>query len=881
MTVSSDPPKYIIVRDSIVESIMSDQLSGEDRLAPIAKMSVHFGVSPSVIQKALNQLVDEGFVECRGSRGYYVCSNVKDGNRSKKTEMQPQEKKKESQLSPVYFICGHHSDLVWRRTYSEADQVRKEQTEHLIRIAEENPEFCFFFEQSETPGRLPEFHKRLKALWKRGQVDFVGGMCIPDLNMCSGETFLKSLLYGRKDYEEMFGVKTEVACLSDAFGMPIQVPQVLSLCGYKYLVPGRMANAPEDLNLRTPFIWSSANNRSVLVANISGGVVDNSYVCNVPVCYDSKNQMRRDLERFVSNLDYGLVIFHKEEGFIPEDICRYVEQVNRKGMREVRFSTLHNFFKDVESGNYPRYVGEFNPTFTGCYSTRIGTKQKMRKAEIQLRRAEILAAAAGKELDAEDINRELFRCAFHDSLCGCCTDAAQASIEEKFSRIFEFTGKACDPGKKGKSFFIANTSSVKGTQLVCSRQAPAGIQSEKIDGNYYFYADLPAVGGKKFQVGASDDVKKKVKGNVIKTDYLTVDFSGKYPSINGKYDVFGKEFGAIRIRADYGSMWTERYKNPILSDEYCQEGKYTITEGTLFYHAASEGFINVKEPKMYGHTGAPWSGFQSLSWKKDFYFPKKDDYFFLKLTLDYKGFGSKVFVEFPHKLNPFEMERTDSVPFGSISRKPYFEVDSKYESTAKLLNPRAYSLANGDWPTLDWTDFSDNDSALAIANSGTPGCWAAQNLIRFSLLRSGISVEDGSIYPDPGSYDNGVHEYWFAFRAHDALDLEKAAELGNILNRMPTESAELPEGEWLSWNKGNIALSSAERVGSELILRFYEYCGKRCENCLSGDWVNGHEIHEITPVGEVVSPVKNGIISFAPFEIKTLAVTLKKIKQKD
>ena len=66
--------------------------------------------------------------------------------------MQPQEKKNDSQLSPVYFICGHHSDLVWRRTYSEADQVRKEQTEHLIRIAEKNPE-----EKSKIKFKVPWF----------------------------------------------------------------------------------------------------------------------------------------------------------------------------------------------------------------------------------------------------------------------------------------------------------------------------------------------------------------------------------------------------------------------------------------------------------------------------------------------------------------------------------------------------------------------------------------------------------------------------------------------------------------------------------------------------------------------------------------------------
>lgn len=869
MQFSSNPPKYMIVRNAIVESIQSQQLAQDDRLAPIAKMSVHFGVSPSVIQKALNQLVDDGFVECRGSRGYYVTT----GKSAEKATVEKtvSDRKSGSGIRPVNFICGHHSDLVWRRTYAEADQVRKEQTEHLIKLAEKNPEFCFYFEQSETPVRLPEFHKRLKALQKKGQVDFIGGMCIPDLNMISGETFLRTLLYGKKDYREQFDWNPETACLSDAFGMPYQIPQALALCGYKYLVAGRTPNPPEGLDTRKPFIWNGANDTSILVSSFTS-LVDNAYTCNVPLIRDSQAQIRHDLERASGNPESDLLVFFREEGLIADNICSLVEQANRKNGRKIRFNTFHNFFKQIESDPHPRYVGEFNPIFTGCYTTRIGNKQRLRKAEKLIRRAEILAAAAGETRDFEKIERELLRVAFHDSACGCCTDAAQQSIDEKFEYILPALEKACAPTGSGKKFFIANTSSVKGKQLVKSAQAPAGIPSEKIDDSYYFYADLPALGGKMFQAGTYKDSRKKIKNGMIKTDHFTADFNGKYPQIKGRYDVFGKEFAAIRLRVDYGSMWTELFRSQILADDNCVEGKYTVTEGPLFYHAETEGEVKPKECIMTGHVGKPWNGFGSLSWKKDFYFPKESDYFFLKLTIDFKGFGTKVFVEFSHKLTTFELERTDSVPFGSIIRKPYFEVENQYESTLQILDPSAYKLANGDWPVLDWNDFSDGHAALAIANSGTPGCWAAGDKIRFSLLRSGTMVQDGSLYPDPGSFDNGKHEYWFAFRAHDAFSVEQANELANILNGMPCESEKLPEGEWLSWNRDNVALSAVQQENDARIVRFYEYAGKQSELTLSGSWVTGRKIAEILPTGEIVRDAIKGGIQFEPFEIKTFKI---------
>lgn len=873
MSISSDPPKYIMVRNAIRESIRNDQLASKSRLAPIAKMSVHFGVSPSVIQRALNDLVNDGFVECRGSSGYYVRAQSDDnernsgGNDTRKPAEHPSER-----ISPVYLACTHHSDLVWRRTYEEADEVRRRQTERLIEIAERDPEFHFFIEQAETSVRLPELRARLKALLKTGQAELIGGMCIPDLNMISGETFLRSLLQGRADYRKYFGIEPEIACLFDAFGMPNQVPQVLSLCGYRYLIPGRMPNAPAGLDTHKPFRWNGANDSSILVSSFVA-LNDIGYVTNLPVIYDPAVRLKHDLELLASSTEHDLAVFSKEEGLFDKSFCGLVDQVNREGLREIRFARLQEFFESISEETHPCYIGEFNPVFTGCYSTRIGNKQKLRKAENLMRRAEILAAAQGRELNAVEQNRELFRCAFHDAACGCCTDIAQEGIDAKLSSVIAFAEKQCAPSpKKSKTFFIANTSGVKGRQLVSSSTPPDGIPSERIDGKYLFFAEMPAVGAKSFRAGTCKESAKTVKNKTVKTGPFSVDFSGKYPRFSGASDVFGDGFSAIRIRPDFGSMWTERFRKAVADDSFSAEDPFTVTEGPLFYHAASAGRFVPEEKLMIGHVDKPWNGFRSLSWKKDFYFPKGRDFFLLKLTLDFNGRNTKVLVDFPHRLDPFSLERTDSVPFGSLVRKPYFEIPLKFENTMKRLRPEDYRSAMGDWPVLDWCDFADQHSAFAIANSGTPGCRHSGNDVSFSLLRSGTAVEDGCLEPDPGSYDNGVHEYWFAFRVHEPGEIWKAAELGNILNRTPSEAPELPEGEWLDWDRENIALSGAERADGKLILRFFEFCGKRTPVRFSGAWLNGKKMKEIAPEGKFLREVPDSCAVFAPGEIKTFSV---------
>ena len=92
----------------------------------------------------------------------------------------------------------------------------------------------------------------------------------------------------------------------------------------------------------------------------------------------------------------------------------------------------------------------------------------------------------------------------------------------------------------------------------------------------------------------------------------------------------------------------------------------------------------------------------------------------------------------------------------------------------------------------------------------------------------------------------------------------------NLLQKTPLDDGQR--------SQVRIALSSAERKDGKLILRFYEFCGNRTSVGFSGAWVNGRIIEEITPAGEKLGRLKNSAAAFAPFEIKTFAVTNRRTK---
>ena len=76
MSLTNSPTKRQQVVNEITEKIRRGILEPGARLATVRDMSAHFDVSLSVIQNAMRELMDNGFVECRGASGFYVRTNL-------------------------------------------------------------------------------------------------------------------------------------------------------------------------------------------------------------------------------------------------------------------------------------------------------------------------------------------------------------------------------------------------------------------------------------------------------------------------------------------------------------------------------------------------------------------------------------------------------------------------------------------------------------------------------------------------------------------------------------------------------------------------------------------------------------------------------------
>jgi len=229
------------------------------------------------------------------------------------------------------------------------------------------------------------------------------------------------------------------------------------------------------------------------------------------------------------------------------------------------------------------------------------------------------------------------------------------------------------------------------------------------------------------------------------------------------------------------------------------------------------------------------------------------------------------------ELNPKYSNATYEVPFGSIVRKPYFEVPYEYEDTALALNSSDYQHAAGDWPALNWVSYADTAAALSVANTGTPGHQLVGKSILVSLVRSGTRCSDGMMTPQQGVFDNGIHEYEFAFCAHHPSEIGKAVQLGQTMNRKPvvhlSNSGKMPaeSHSWLKYDADNILLSAVYKAGDSIIVRLYETLGKAVKTQLNGEFKVCETDFELSK--ERACP--NNELYFKPHEIKTLKLTVK------
>ncbi|WP_017306567.1 alpha-mannosidase [Spirulina subsalsa] len=145
-----------------------------------------------------------------------------------------------------FYVMGHaHLDMAWLWELGETYEVARRTFSSVLQLQAEFPELTFchtspiLYEWIEK--HHPDLFAGIQEAVREGRWDVLGGMWVePDVNLVSGESILRQLLYGQVYIKSRFGAISQVAWLTDSFGFNGQLPQLLKAGGIEYFVTQKL-----------------------------------------------------------------------------------------------------------------------------------------------------------------------------------------------------------------------------------------------------------------------------------------------------------------------------------------------------------------------------------------------------------------------------------------------------------------------------------------------------------------------------------------------------------------------------------------------------------------------------------------------------------------
>ncbi|MBW4473297.1 MAG: alpha-mannosidase [Stenomitos rutilans HA7619-LM2] len=143
-------------------------------------------------------------------------------------------------------LLGHaHLDMAWLWTVAETWNAAERTFESALNLQNDFPELTFchstpalyeWIEQN-RPAMFEQIRQAIAAGWWEP----VGGLWVePELNIISGESMVRQVLYGQRYFQEKFGSINRMAWLPDSFGFTWQLPQILKQGGIDYFVTQKL-----------------------------------------------------------------------------------------------------------------------------------------------------------------------------------------------------------------------------------------------------------------------------------------------------------------------------------------------------------------------------------------------------------------------------------------------------------------------------------------------------------------------------------------------------------------------------------------------------------------------------------------------------------------
>lgn len=457
---------------------------------------------------------------------------------------------------------------------------------------------------------------------------------------------------------------------------------------------------------------------------------------------------------------------------------------------------LH-YKKELETAleTEPGYTKELNPTFQGCYVTRIKIKQTVRRLTYQLCTIESqLATAAycsGKTAEMPDELNQAWRlvafCQFHDVITGTLIDQAYYEAMDMLE------------------------------------------EAEKIIQKY-----LPKQAVKTASDGQPSYTTQRIFNWGPHT--ITVDDKGILSIITNGKDLFGVKpykrwgrpfrIGELVLEPDMGDAWATRVKpyfDPVNNQSLLQLGDYQYLEQVSDEKIVWKGCYK-DDTSSYTGQGTDYM-VRKLTWRMELIRGTGDRLEF-KTDMDWDTDSRRIRIMFPVRSE--KREAIYEIPFGYMVRK--------YEP--EKLNYHKWSPDYMEYPAQNWVlQTIDKDSGVALLNKGLP-CWRwYPGCFELSVLRSPQAhfVGNEQRNYDFNDYkelrDGGMHSFAYAILPYtNSLPISEISQIALDYNRGDRFT--------LPFTVSKPAIVSAWKPaqdGSGMILRFYNPEANEAETVLEFD----------------------------------------------
>ena len=771
-------------------------------------------------------------------------------------------------------LVGHtHIDLawLWRYEHTMDKVIRSFATE--IKLIAEYPHHRFMSSQAQlyeyAKQQTPEMYEKIRELVKTGQWEIEGSMwCEPDMNLVSGESIIRQIIYGKDFFQKEFGVDCKTLWLPDVFGYTAALPQILKKSGIPYFMTSKLASNERNRFPYDTFTWKGIDGSEVFAHCTNYLTGYNPDIENGDILEGVRKYAQKDLNDDIL-VPFG---FADGGGGVTAEQIEFIARTEKgiPGVPTVQIGTVGDYFnrlnqKVAGKKHLPCWSGEiYYENHRGTYTSMARIKKQNRKAEFLYSNAQWLWALSNCFVTS-DFPKEVFDCGmkkillnqFHDVLPGSSIREVYEDADALYADAFRIGETICSNAvntilqpKCAKNFTVFNPYS----------QTVSGYV--KIDGSYYYAEDVPAKGYKACHlIQTKPRVPVTFSNNIVESEYYRIQISDNGDIIN-LYDkkanrtcfIEGKPANRLRIFEDKSAAVsaTDNEDNWNLENYYLEKEFDMPAPEKVYLYAADDESVTVRIQRKY----------MNSSIVQDMIVYARSKRIDFKTEIDWREHSQVLKAEFPVDVNA--IRATYEIQFGYVERPTVFNTpwdEVKFEVCGHK-----------------WADISDSGYGMALLNDCKYGYSAKDSTLSLTLLRCGNS-------PNPDA-DKEHHSFVYSILPHvgtiQQADVVKEAYLLNnpLFVVHSAVNADMPEAFSLFECNGAVldTIKPAEK-GDGLVLRFYEPYNSAQVVTLK----TGKKVRRVLPVDIMENPIDNLPITQSeyglsfpvkPFEIVTLKVWL-------